>query len=61
MLVSESLKYQDNNTTHRPGQKPPQPGKEYINFQIDGESARAAQCVKEHELTKVIDLIPCIE
>ena len=47
LLGSELLKYQENNTTHRPGQKPPQPGKEYINFQIDGESARAAQCVKE--------------
>ena len=41
LLVSKSLKYQDNNTAHRPGQKPPPSGKKYLIFQIYGESARS--------------------
>ena len=60
LLGSESLQNQYNNTTHRPYQKLPPPGKYYLCFKIDGESYRAAQCNKSHELTKAIDLIICI-
>ena len=46
LLGSESLQYQENNTTRRPGQKLPPPGKEYLSFQIEGGSTHAEQCVK---------------
>ena len=42
LLGSESLQYQDNKTTHRPGQKLIPPRKEYLIFQIYGESAHSA-------------------
>ena len=40
------MKYQDNNTTPRPGKKPPPPGKEYLCFEIYRKSEWAAQCAK---------------
>ena len=61
LLGYKSLKYQYNNPTHMSGQKLPPPGKWYLCFQIDGESARSEQCFKSHVLTKLIYLILEIE
>ena len=61
LLGSDSLKCQHKNRTNRPGQKTIPPVKEYLCFQIGGETAHDAHCYKSCELTKVIDLIIDIE
>ena len=53
-LGYKSLQNQDNNITHKKGQKIPPNRKYYLCFQIDGESARVAQCEKSRALTKFI-------
>ena len=57
MLEYDLLKCQKNNTTHRTGQKIPPYGKEYLCFQIDGKTVRAAHFSKSLAFTKLIDSI----
>ena len=57
MLESDSLQYEQNNTTYRSIQKLHPSRKEYLCFTIDKESDRTAQCDRSRELNKVIDLI----
>ena len=60
LLVSDSLKCQHGNRTHRSVQKLTLPRKYYLCSRSEGESAHDSQCYKLHALTKVIGLIPWI-
>ena len=60
-LGSDSLKCQHKKRTHRPVQKLPPPGKEYLCFIMGGKTSHAAQCSMSRSLTKVIYLILDIE
>ena len=57
LLGSDSLKCQHKNRTNRPGQKLPPPGKNYLCFQMGGETAHAAQCFNSRAFTQVIGFI----
>ena len=57
LFGSDSLKCQHKNITHRPGQKLTPPVKQYLCFQMGGETAHYEQCLNSHALTKVIHLI----
>ena len=61
LLGYDSLKYKQNDATNIPGHKIPPPGKEYLFFQVDRKTARAAHCAKSLLLAKVINLILEIE
>ena len=56
-LDTDSLHCQQNNITHRKGQKLLSLEKYYLCFQMDDKSAHSAQCAKSRALTEVIDSI----
>ena len=46
LLGFDSLKCQHKSRTHRPGQKLPPPGKEYLYFKMVGKTAHDSECSK---------------